>query len=654
MNLFKRGVFGIREVGSVGVFSLILSAGADEGTPQTPAPPEVVFPVIPELFHSNEVVGPKVGHVQGRGALKGSPSVLVENGENGAGSIEDHTDASYDLLQDEVAGQGDFSFHLATRLNHWFKPTSSVTVTSGCKLFFQSRLGWSTSDQTATVQISTNGGSSWGSTVWTQAGTGDSGETGFSLKEIDLAAFVGKSIQVRFLYSFGGGSFFNQTTSGVGWYVDNIQIGSAFSKELYTGFGDPSDDEQFYLEYINRARASASDEAVRLRDEKDLLITNAYSGFNIEGDDIVAQFAWHVSNGCLDEFAQPLSFNADLLQMARLHTQDMFDQAFQGHVSSDSPPAPYQPGDTLGDRRVRIGYSGGLGENVFSYSRSVAHGHAGFNVDWGNLDSSDSSCYNAAFVGQGMQNPPGHRLTIHNADFREIGIGVINGSNGGVGPQLVTQNFGAGGGVTITGVVYQDDNGNGFYDPGEGISGVRVETPESAFFSVTSSSGGYAIPVDSNGTHAVTFSEGGVATSIVNAVVSDGNNTKLDLVPSSMAESYASWASALGVTGGESGDHDGDGVLNLVEYGLDGFDPLVPDSHLLPKLVRSGGEVTYEIAKDPSAMGVTYAIESSANLDDWSTSGLTILSDTANNLSVSVSPSETAGMFLRIAVVLEP
>ena len=115
-----------------------------------------------------------------------------------------------------------------------------------------------------------------------------------------------------------------------------------------------------------------------------------------------------------------------------------------------------------------------------------------------------------AFAGQNMQNPPGHRLSIHNAAYREVGIGVVNGSNGSVGPQLVTQNFGTGGSRVITGVVYLDSNNNSFYDPGEGISGVRVETPGSAFFSITSTSGGYALPVDTDATHAVTFSQGSV------------------------------------------------------------------------------------------------------------------------------------------------
>ena len=44
-------------------------------------------------------------------------------------------------------------------------------------------------------------------------------------------------------------------------------------------------------------------------------------------------------------------------------------------------------------------------------------------------------------------------------------------------------------------MVYQDTNGNGFYDPGEGIGGIRVDVTGATFFAVTSSSGGYSVPV---------------------------------------------------------------------------------------------------------------------------------------------------------------
>lgn len=614
-----------------------------------PAPPSFHILPAPATLHSDKVavIEPSLPP---RNSPRGpTPGALVENGENGASGVEDHSGDGYELLQDSVAGQGSYAFHLADRFGHWFKLNTSVAITSGCKLFFLSRLGTATADQIAKVQISTTSGSTWASTVWSQAGVGHPGETGFSLKTIDLAAFVGDTIQIRFLYDFGSGNFFPQNTPGVGWYIDNIQVGIVYSKDPYLAFGDPTNDEQHYLEYINRARASASAEAQRLKNETDPLIISAYTSFSLNPANIPIQFAWNVNSGCMVQTAQPLAFNNKLLSMARLHSQDMFTNIFQGHVSSASPPAPFQPGDTLGLRSSRVGYSGGLGENVYAYSRSVAYGHAGFDVDWGSTTNTSSSCYNAAFAGQAMQNPPGHRLSIHNGTFREVGIGVINGTNGSVGPQIVTQNYGQSGGIVVTGVVYLDSNSNSFYNPNEGIGGVRVDIPQSAFYTTTSASGGYALPVDGNGVYAVTFSGGGVPTRTVNATVSGGNNVKFDYRAASVSN-YTTWAAGLGVTGGENGDHDKDGVKNLVEYALSGFNPLVPDPQKLPSLIASGGTGTLTVQKNINANGLTYAVHTSTNLQTWAASGYTIVTNNTTTLKVSIALTTGTQTFARIVV----
>jgi hypothetical protein len=132
-----------------------------------------------------------------------------------------------------------------------------------------------------------------------------------------------------------------------------------------------------------------------------------------------------------------------------------------------------------------------------------------------------------------MQNPPGHRNNIHGASYREIGVGVVDGSNDPVGPQLVTEDFGSRNGLTpfITGVVYYDLNGNNAYDLGEGIGGVTVDVAGSSYHAVTVNSGGYSVPVPGNGTFAVTFSATNLPNVVTNATVSGNANLKVDLVP---------------------------------------------------------------------------------------------------------------------------
>ena len=463
-------------------------------------------------------------------------TLWTENAENGLANVIDGTGSSYSLIQSGLVSEGSNAFHLANPgfQDNWFVLDQDLTIQSNTKLFFQSQLSWATTSQVAKVQISTNGGSSWPTDIYSQAGTGNGGEGGFGLHEVDLSSYANQNLRFRFMYDLVGGSAFTQDSVGTGWHIDDIQIASQLAKTQYS-IGNPSDDAQLYLEYVNRARADAIVEANRLAAETDSDITSAYGFFGINTQDIISQFTTSVNNGLMDQVAQPLAFNANLNQAAELHTQDMFNNSFQGHVSSSNPPSPFSPNATLSGRVNAVGYSWqGLGENVFSHADSPRQGHAGFDVDWGNSDNSSSPGYNSAFNGQGMQNPAGHRLSIHNDSFKEVGIGVVNGTNGSVGPQLVTQDFGNPGATTlITGVVFEDLDGDNFYDIGEGRSGVRVDVDGSGFFAISSDSGGYAVPVSGDGAYDVMFSGDGFADFMAVANVAGGKNVKIDYLASS-------------------------------------------------------------------------------------------------------------------------
>jgi uncharacterized protein YkwD len=478
-----------------------------------------------------------------------------EDAESGAGNIIDQTTGGYPLIQSDIVGQGNYAFHLA---NPSFQDNSFVinhtaTIQPTTQLFFLSQLRYATTSQVAKAQISTNGGSTWPSDVYTQAGTNGPGESGFSLKQINLAAYAGQNLNFRFLYDFTGGSAYTGTSSQEGWFVDTIQIGDQFQK-IQWSVGDPTPDAQLYLEYVNRSRADALVEAQRLRNETNSDVQNAYSFFGINPQNIVNQFTTSINNGLFSQHAQPLSFQPDLLTTATLHTQDMYQNQFQGHNSSSNPPAPFLPGYTFSQRLSAVGYSpSSAAENVYSSATAVVQGHDGFEVDWGNINNPSDPNYNPAFNGQGMQNPAGHRLNLHNPNFKEIGIGVVNGTNGSVGPQLVTEDFGNSGDTRyVTGVVYQDLNHNNFYDLGEGRSGVRVDVDGSAFYAVSSTSGAYSVPVSQDGTYAVTFSGGGFQAFLTNATISGGLNVKIDDL-----------VTAVPVL---AGDYNGNGIVDAADY----------------------------------------------------------------------------------------
>jgi hypothetical protein len=90
--------------------------------------------------------------------------------------------------------------------------------------------------------------------------------------------------------------------------------------------------------------------------------------------------------------------------------------------------------------------------------------------------------------------------------------------------------FGPTGTVFLTGVAYRDANSNGFYDAGEGISGVRISLNRSPWNAVTSTSGGFAIPVATgSGSYMLTAEGGPFAGATASATVGT-DNVKVDWV----------------------------------------------------------------------------------------------------------------------------
>lgn len=290
----------------------------------------------------------------------------------------------------------------------------------------------------------------------------------------------------------------------------SLKSPEAPAAQLYS-IGDPTNEEQYYLELINRARANPTAEGIRLALTTDPNVLSAYNAFGVNLVLMQSQFVLILP-------APPLSMNSTLMNAARAHSQNMLQNNYQGHSGPDGSLTTRLAGYTAGAN----GWS--IGENVYAYSKSVWYGHAGFEVDWGG----------SAATG-GMQSPPGHRQNIHSATFREVGVGVVLGSaggSGGVGSQLVTQDFGTVGGLLpfVTGVVYRDLNNNGFYDPGEGLGGVTVTIANVNSYAVTASSGGYSVPVPGSGNYTVTFSGGTAPTTQKTASVVNGQNTKVDYI----------------------------------------------------------------------------------------------------------------------------
>ena len=490
----------------------------------------------------------------------GQVTTWVEDAENGLGNVLDFSSPDFDLIQTSIASQGAAAFHLGNYerpgggfSDSWFEIDQTISVQESTNLFFNSQHGLATQDQRALVQLSTDAGATWPFGIYEQPGAGGSGfgEGAFSLKTVPLSDFAGQDVRVRFYYDFDSGTLFPQSDNlSVGWIIDDIQFAAEVNKPEYS-IGNPSDEETLYLELINRSRADALEEANRLANTDDARLTGVYSFFGIDTDDIVDQYEWAIDSGCLDRVSQPLAFNEELQRMSELHSEDQRDNDFQGHTSSSDPPSPFLRGDGIGDRADRVGYAfTRISENAFTDAESPEFGHAAFEVDWGSTSNFASECYNSDFAGQGIQNPAGHRLNIHTAAMKEAGIGVVENAGD---THVVTQNFGSTGNATFaTGVVYDDENENGFYDIGEGRGGVKIESESSAFTATSTDSGAYAIPITGDGTHQLSFTVPGMSAFETTFNVVNGDNVKVDFL--------------LGATDMVlAGDFDSDGVLTAAD-----------------------------------------------------------------------------------------
>jgi uncharacterized protein YkwD len=301
---------------------------------------------------------------------------------------------------------------------------------------------------------------------------------------------------------------------------------SQASAQTQYSIGSPTNEQQYMVELINRARADGGAEATRL----------GLSGLQ-EGPPTVNGEAWTIANT-----VQPLSWNVNLFNCAQnqatnLNNGDQFFLGVSPHFYGGMTPqqriaaAGYSAANYTGTTTPNGAFPGP--ENVAEAESQGSGPFSGAKLIQGVLDA-----HNGLFTDQTTQGR-GHRETTMLAFFREIGIGISVGTDnetnpgqpGGTWDSLyIVQNFGTQTNSTpfITGVVYNDANGNGFYDPGEGVGGVRVDVTGSNFFAVSSSSGGYSVPVPGNGSFPVMFSGGGVASRQATATVAGLLNAKID------------------------------------------------------------------------------------------------------------------------------
>ncbi len=164
--------------------------------------------------------------------LQSMPYDRVEGGENGLGGLVDGSDADYPLLDGGHPASGARALHLAhpNGRSQYFELVPDFVLGDAARLRFVSRLGLATVDETARVQLSTNGGLSWVDLYTLSGDAPGSGpistptEAGYGVHDLDLAPWAGQVIRLRFVYDFQTGFYVPDPASRVGWLVDDIRL----------------------------------------------------------------------------------------------------------------------------------------------------------------------------------------------------------------------------------------------------------------------------------------------------------------------------------------------------------------------------------------------------------------------------------------------
>lgn len=210
--------------------------------------------------------------------------------------------------------------------------------------------------------------------------------------------------------------------------------------------------------------------------------------------------------------APPLAFDNDLSEAAQGHSQWMLAADVFSHTGSG--------GSSPTQRMKAAGY-------VLEGSWAT-----GENIAWATTRAPTGYQDEVKLLHTNLMNSSGHRANILNPNFREVGLGVEVGDYRGRSSAFVTEDFAkTGSDLFLTGVAFDDRDGDRFYDAGEGLGSITVTAKNSAgqlFKTTTTAAGGYDL-VLKPGTYTVTFSGANIATSTQTVTIGT-KNVKKDLI----------------------------------------------------------------------------------------------------------------------------
>jgi Ca2+-binding RTX toxin-like protein len=317
----------------------------------------------------------------------------------------------------------------------------------------------------------------------------------------------------------------------------------------------PSAQEQYLLELVNRFRANPAAEYNFLVNSGDGDVISSLSYFGVNLSVLASQWGSLVA-------AQPLAWSDQLNSSATAHNQLMINFNQQSHN------LPGEPGLSARINNAGANSYSAVAENIYAYAQSPFHAHAGFAVDWGDSDTNAGNGF-----GTGIQNPTAHRNNLLNNTYREAGFSLIaeNNSATAVGPLVATQHLGdrnTGTSEWLLGVAFRDMDDNDFYSVGEGLGGVTVNISKSGFSTSvqTSLAGGYQTLLPP-GSYSVKFVQNGTTLRTFSNVVVGTQSVKKDLL---LEVGVAPAVGRGKIVGIQFNDANRDGIQDIGEGGIAG------------------------------------------------------------------------------------
>lgn len=119
-------------------------------------------------------------------------------------------------------------------------------------------------------------------------------------------------------------------------------------------------------------------------------------------------------------------------------------------------------------------------------------------------------------------------------------------------------------------------------------------------------------------------------------------------------DTFAAWSVRNGVSGANE-DPDGDGIENLVEFGL-GLAPNASSTGSLPVLSREGGQAVFRFIRPNNLSGVVFTVQTSSDMLDWSGTLPTVVeSSTATTETlVAIVPQGHPVLGVRLRITNSP